>query len=161
MNDTHITVGTVPRARAVTMTGLEILRALIAGEFPRPPIAVPLRFLPVAAERGRVVFEGEADASLLNPFGVVHGGWAMTLLDSAMSCAVLSALPAGQAQTTAELKVNLVRPILPTTGTVRAEGTLVHQGRQLATAEGRLVDAAGKLLAHGTTTCVIFDLPAA
>ncbi|MCC7272406.1 MAG: PaaI family thioesterase [Alphaproteobacteria bacterium] len=158
MNDTSATVGVVPIARAATMSGLEFLQGLLAGTLPRPPIAVPMRFVLVAAERGRAVFEGETDESLLNPFGTVHGGWAMTLLDSAMSCAVLSALPAGQAQTTVEVKINLVRPIFPATGRVRVEGALIHQGRQLATAEGRLLDAEGRLLAHGTTTCMIFEL---
>jgi uncharacterized protein (TIGR00369 family) len=105
-----------------------------------------------------VAFEGRPTAALLNPMGTVHGGFAMTLLDSAMTCAVWSALAAGEGCTTVETKVNFVRPLLPSTGPVRALAEIVHAGGRLATAEGRLVDAAGRLYAHGSTTCLRFPL---
>ena len=104
------------------------------------------------------MFEGIPGPEHYNPIGTVHGGYTCTLLDSAMSCAVQSMCAAGMAYTTLELKVNLVRPITTETGPVRAEGSVIHVGRRTGTAEGKLLDASGKLLAHGTTTCLIFPL---
>lgn len=144
-----------------SLSGLEFLRRIADGRFPGPPIAVLMGFRPVEVESGRAVFAGTPDARLYNPIGSVHGGFAATLLDSCMACAVHSKLKAGQGYTTVELKVNFVRQITADTGEVRAEGRVLHVGRQIASAEGRLTDARGRLLAHATTTCLVFSLPPA
>jgi uncharacterized protein (TIGR00369 family) len=107
---------------------------------------------------GRVVFIGTPTRAHYNPLGTVHGGWAATLLDSCMGCAVHTTLPAGKGYTTLEIKISYLRAMTDKTGTVRAEGVVLHAGRRSALAEGKLIDAAGKLLAHGTTTCMIFDM---
>jgi uncharacterized protein (TIGR00369 family) len=120
---------------------------------------VTLGFALVGAEPGTAVFEGETGEHLYNPMGTVHGGYAATLLDSAMGCAVHSTLPAGKAYTTLELKLNIVRALTEAVPLVRAEGKLIHAGRQVATAEGRLFGPDDKLYAHATTTCLIFDRP--
>ena len=138
-------------------TGLEMFEAIFAGELPRPPIGDTLDFVPVHIERGLAVFQGRPQKKHYNPLGTVHGGWFATLLDSAMGCAVHSTLPAGKAYTTLELKLNIVRALTAAVPLVRAEGKLVHAGRQVATAEGRLVGPDGQLYAHATTTCLIFD----
>lgn len=144
------------------MTGLELMRAIIAGRLPRPPISLTLGFTLNEAFEGRAVFEGQTGEYLYNPIGTVHGGFAATLLDSCMGCAVHTTLPAGMAYTTVELKINMVRPILSTTGPVLAEGKVIHAGGRIATAEGRLVAKAdGKLYAHGSTTCLVFPIPTA
>jgi len=141
------------------MTGLELLQAIASGDAPGAPIAELMGFEPVEAEEGRVVFAGTPEARHYNPIGSVHGGFAATLLDSAMGCAVHSALPEATGYTTLELKVNYTRPITVDTGRVLCEGTVVHRGGRVATAEGRLwAERSGKLLAHGTTTCLIFDI---
>ena len=138
------------------MTGIEYMRAIVAGAVPPPPIAVTLRFGPVEVDDGRAVFSGEPGEEHYNPIGVVHGGYASTLLDSALGCAVHTTLEAGKAYTTLSLEVKLVRPITRDTGLVRAEAEVVHRGRRQSTAEARLVAAdSGKLLAHATTTCLI------
>ena len=143
-------------AKASGMTGLEYIRALLEGRIPPPPMAVTLGFAVTEAEEGRAVFRSEAAEFLYNPIGVVHGGFAMTLLDSALGVAIHTTLAKGERYTTLETKVNFVRPILADTGPVRCEATVVHRGRRVATAEGRLfADRTGKLLAHGTTTCLI------
>jgi len=140
------------------MNGLETLRALAAGDLPGAPIGELLGFAPVEVEEGRVVFAAEPGPEHYNPIGSVHGGLAATLLDSAMGCAVHSTLPAGVGYTTLELKVNFTRPITSETGRILCEGTIVHRGGRVATAEGRLyAEADGKLLAHGTTTCLILS----
>jgi uncharacterized protein (TIGR00369 family) len=138
-------------------TGLEVLEAIFAGELPRPPIGDTLDFVPIHIERGLAVFQGRPQQKHYNPLGTVHGGWFATLLDSAVGCAVHSTLPAGRGYTTLELKLNIVRALTEAVPLVRAEGKLVHAGRQVATAEGRLVGPDGKLYAHATTTCLIFD----
>ena len=140
-------------------SGLEIMRALLAGELPRPPISGTLDFTLIEVEHGRAVFQGRPLERHYNPLGSVHGGWFATLLDSALGCSVHTALPAGKSYTTLELKVNMLRALSSRVGLVRAEGKIIHVGGQVATAEARLVDAAGKLYAHGTTTCLVFDLP--
>jgi len=146
-------------AQAVgTMSGLEFLRSVLRGELPAPPFAHLMDMGLVEVEEGRAVFNGHPAEFHYNPIGVVHGGFAFTLLDSALGCCVQSTLPIGMAYTTVELHVNLVRPITSKTGVVRAEATIVHSGRRMATAEARLSDAAGKLYAHGTTTCMIFPV---
>jgi len=138
------------------LSGLELMRALVEGRLPPPPIALTLGFRLAEAGEGSAVFVGEPGEHLYNPIGSVHGGWAMTLLDSAMGCAVHTTLAAGERYTSLEVKVNFVRPITADTGTVRCEGSVVHRGGTIATAEGRLIaEATGKLLAHGTTTCII------
>ena len=138
-------------------SGIEALRAMIAGELPAPPIAATMNLALVAAEEGRVTFEGEALEGHRNPAGAVHGGWAATILDSALGCAVHSTLQPGERYTTVEMKLNYLRPILAgVTGKLAAIGVVVQRGRTLALAEARLVDAAGKLYAHGTETCMIF-----
>jgi uncharacterized protein (TIGR00369 family) len=140
------------------VTGLEVLRGIAAGEQPGAPIAELLGFEPVEAEEGRVVFACVPGPEHYNPLGTVHGGLPATLLDSAMGCAVHSTLPAGVGYTTLELKVNFTRPITSETGRILCEGTVVHRGGRVATAEGRVyAEASGKLLAHGTTTCLILS----
>jgi uncharacterized protein (TIGR00369 family) len=136
-------------------TGLDLLRAIIGGATPHPSISATLHFQIAAADDGVVTFRGTPGADLLNPMGGVHGGWACTLLDSAMSSAVMSTLDAESTYTTLQLTVNLTRAITPDTGPVTCEGRIVHRGRRVATAEGHLRDAAGNLLAHGTTTCMV------
>ena len=137
-------------------TGLELMKEIEKGALTPPPIAVTLGFRGVHFDEGRAVFEGEPDESVYNPIGVVHGGYAMTMLDSAMGCAVHTTLAVGERYTTLEVKTNFVRPITLETGRVRCEGVVVHRGATVATAEGRLTAAgSGKLLAHATTTCLI------
>jgi uncharacterized protein (TIGR00369 family) len=141
------------------VTGLELLRAIAAGEAPGAPIAELIGFEPVEAEEGRVLFAAVPRREHYNPIGAVHGGLAATLLDSAMGCAVHTTLPEGVGYTTLELKVNFTRPITTETGRILCEGTVVHRGGRVATAEGRVTaERDGKLLAHGTTTCLIFSL---
>jgi uncharacterized protein (TIGR00369 family) len=141
-------------------SGLELLKAVFDGELPPPPIAETMGFSGVQVEEGKAVFEGDAHEYLYNPIGVVHGGFAMALLDSAMGCAVHSTLAPGDRYTTLEVKTNFVRPITLDTGRVRCEGVVIHRGSTIATAEGKMTAVAtGKLLAHGTTTCLI--VPAA
>jgi uncharacterized protein (TIGR00369 family) len=139
------------------LSGLEFLQAMIAGRLPAPTIARTLGFRLVEASPGRAVFEGEVGPHLLNPLGSVHGGVALTLIDSATGCAVHTNLEAGIGYTTVETKVNFTRPIRPDGGNVRAEGQVVTQGRQIATAEARLLSAEGKILAHGTSTLMILQ----
>ncbi|MDI6026450.1 PaaI family thioesterase [Corticibacterium sp. UT-5YL-CI-8] len=151
-------LGTIPHEDVETYTGLEMLRRLIAGLYPAPPISAVMNFGLTEADEGRVVFRGLPGAQHLNPLGGVHGGWAATLLDSALGCAVHSMLDKGEAYTTAEFKVNLIRPISPKTGEVVCEGRVIHKGRTLAVSEATLKDGGGKLLAFGTETCSIFPI---
>ena len=142
-------------AKGLQLSGLEYIQAIIGGELPAPPIAELVGFRLVEAEPGRAVFEMEPGPQHYNPIGSVHGGVAMTLLDSAMGVAVHTLLEPGVGYTTLELKTNFVRPMTVDTGLVRCEGNVLHSGSRVATAEGKLTDANGKLLAHGTTTCLI------
>jgi uncharacterized protein (TIGR00369 family) len=137
------------------LSGLEMLRAMIAGDLPAAPIAEPLGFRLVEVEEGRALFEGTPAPNLLNPLGAIHGGWALTLIDSACGCAVHTQLPAGTGYTTVETKVNFTRPIAVDGGPVLCEGRVLSRGRQIATSEGFLRSAEGKLLAHGTSTLII------
>jgi uncharacterized protein (TIGR00369 family) len=139
------------------LSGLEVFEAMFAGRLPRPPIGDTLDFVPIRIERGLAVFQGRPQTKHYNPLGSVHGGWFATLLDSAVGCAVHSTLPAGKGYTTLELKLNIVRALTDAVPLVRAEGRVIHTGRQVATAEGRLVGADDKLYAHATTTCLVFD----
>jgi uncharacterized protein (TIGR00369 family) len=142
--------------RAREMDGLAFIRALAEGELPAAPIGELLGFAPVEAEPGRVVFELVPSERHYNPIGSVHGGVAATLLDSAMSCAVHTTLPAGTGYTTLEMKVNFVRAVTMDSGPLRCEGEVVHSGSRICTASGRLFEArTGKLVAHGTTTCFV------
>jgi uncharacterized protein (TIGR00369 family) len=153
--------GCVPRERVAAMTGMQFFDAISAGELPGVPIAATLDFVPVLVEKGLAVFQGRPLERHYNPLGIVHGGWFATLLDSAVGCAVHSTLPAGKLYRTLELHINLVRALDASVPRVRAEGRVVHVGRQMATAEGRLVGHDAKLYAHATTTCLIFDPPPA
>jgi uncharacterized protein (TIGR00369 family) len=149
--------GVAEPSQAAGKTGLELMLAMLNGAFPAPPIAKLMDFMLVEVSPGRAVFQGRPGPSHLNPMGSVHGGWYATLLDSALGCAVHTMMPAGRAYTTAELGVNLVKAILPNVLRVRAIGTVIHCGRQLATAEARLVGPDGTLYAHATTTCLVFE----
>jgi uncharacterized protein (TIGR00369 family) len=137
------------------MAGIDFLRAICDGRLPPPPIAQVLGFRLAEVEPGKVVFECTPGEHHYNPIGVVHGGLAMTLLDSCMACAVQTMVPPGSGYTTLEAKVNLVRPITSGTGLLRATGRTIHVGSRVGTAEGRLEDASGKLYAHATTTCIV------
>jgi uncharacterized protein (TIGR00369 family) len=137
------------------LSGLEFLQKIVAGEVPRPPLGALMNFQLVEVREGHAVFAVEPKEYHYNPIGVVHGGLAATLLDSAMGCAVHSTLPAGAGYTTLEMKVNFVRAMTAETGRVRAKAKVIHAGGRTATAEGRVIDDAGKLYAHATTTCLI------
>ncbi len=140
------------------LNGLEMMQAMLNGDIPYASIAKTLDFCLIEISQGRAVFQGTPGPAHLNPMGTVHGGWYATLLDSALGCAVHTMMPVGRAYTTAELSVNLVRSIGHKVQRVRAEGIVVHCGRQLATAEARLVGPDGTLFAHATTTCLVFEL---
>lgn len=139
------------------LSGLEYLQKLIRGELPPPPIAVLLNFGLREVTAGRAVFVCTPAEYHFNPIGLVHGGLAAALLDSAMGCAVHSTLPAGTGYTTLEIKVNYLRPLSTDRGEVTCEGTLIHRGSRTATADGRVTDADGRLYAHATTTCLILE----
>jgi uncharacterized protein (TIGR00369 family) len=147
--------GITPREEMAGLAGLEFLRGLIDGRFPAAPIGEGMSFRLAEVERGRAVFEGTPAPHLLNPLGQVHGGFALTLIDSACGCAVHTELDAGMGYTTVETKVNFTRPIAPDGGLVRCEGRVLSRGRQIATAEAFLRSVEGKLLAHGTSTLII------
>jgi uncharacterized protein (TIGR00369 family) len=151
------TYGTVSADRRNEMSGLEFVRGLVDGTLPLNTIAQTLGYDISEAESGRVVVTAEPGASHLNPAGTVHGGFAATLLDSCMGLAVQSTLEKGVGQTTLEFKISLLRPITPETGAIKAEGIVLTRGRRVGTAEGRITDNKGRLLAHGTTTCLIFQ----
>ena len=140
-------------------TGLEVMQAMLRGEIPYAEIAKTLDFTILEVGPGRALFQGTPLQRHLNPLGIVHGGWFATLLDSALGCAVHTLMPAGRGYTTAELGVNMVKAITPKVQRVRAEGKVIHCGRQLATAEARLYGPDGTLYAHATTTCLVFELP--
>jgi uncharacterized protein (TIGR00369 family) len=139
-------------------TGLEVLRAMLRGELPYAPIARTLDFQLLEVDEGRALFQGAPGPAHLNPMGTIHGGWYATLLDSALGCAIHTMMPAGRGYTTAELGINLVKGIGAKAPRVRAEGKVIHCGRQLATAEARLYGPDGTLYAHGTTTCLVFEV---
>ncbi|HKU07447.1 MAG TPA: PaaI family thioesterase [Bradyrhizobium sp.] len=148
--------GTVSPEQRKAMSGLEFVQGLASGALPLNTIARTLGYDVVEAESGRVVVTITPTGAHLNPSGTVHGGIAATLLDSCMGLAIQSMLEKGVASTTLEFKIALVRAITPETGEIRAEGKVLNCGRRIGTAEGRIVDAKGRLLAHGTTTCLIF-----
>lgn len=149
--------GLLDPTRISGLTGLEIMQALRNGKLPFPPMAETLDVVLIEVGEGRAVFQGRPLRRHYNPFGVVHGGWYATLLDFALGCAVQTTLPAGKAYSTGQLGVHIVRPATEASGPLRAVGTALHSGRQMATSEARIVDAAGRLYAHATTTCIVFD----
>lgn len=140
-------------------TGLEVMQMMLAGEIPYAAIAKTLDFTLLDVSPGTAVFQGQPLPQHLNPLGTIHGGWVATLLDSALGCSVHTLMPPGRGYTTAELGVNYVKGLTPKVARVRAEGRVIHCGRQLATAEARLVGPDGTLYAHATTTCLVFELP--
>lgn len=144
---------------AMELSGLELLRRMFLGGLPGPSINATMDFTPETIDEGHVVFAGQPGEHFLNPMGGIHGGYGAALLDSVMGCAVHTMLPAGMSYGTVELKINYVRPMTPQTGEVVADGRIIHAGRRMATAEGKLIGRAdGKLYAHGSTTCMIFPL---
>ena len=151
------TYGTVSAEQRKQMSGLEFVQGLANGTLPLNTIARTLGYDIVEATTGRVVITADPDDTLLNPAGTVHGGFSATLLDSCMGLALQTTLEKGLASTTLEFKISLVRPITPETGPIRAEGVVLQRGRRVGTAEGRITDANGRLLAHGTTTCLVFE----
>lgn len=146
--------GLADPAEFASRSGLDLLKAMIAGELPAPPISRAMHMYLVEVEPGRAVFEGHPSPDLFNPLGGIHGGVALTLIDSACGCALHAALDAGVGYTTVETKANFVRPV-PAEGVIRCEGRVLSRGRQIATSEAYLHDARGKLLAHGTSTLII------
>jgi uncharacterized protein (TIGR00369 family) len=151
------TYGTVSADRQKEMSGLEFVQGLVDGTLPLNTIAKTLGYDVTEAVSGRVVVTTEPSDLHLNPAGTVHGGLTATLLDSCMGRAIQSTLEKGVGQTTLEFKISLVRPITPETGVIRAEGVVLSRGRRVGTAEGHVTDGKGRLLAHGTTTCLIFQ----
>jgi uncharacterized protein (TIGR00369 family) len=149
-------IGLVPVEQIMARSGLEFLTDMAGGKLPQPPICATLGFHLAEVSEGYARFDGTPELRHYNPIGTVHGGFAATLLDSALGCAIFTTLIKGEAWTTLELKLNFVRPITKNTGTVRAEGRIIHRGRTVATSEGTVKDNAGKLYAHATTTCMVF-----
>lgn len=159
-NAAEVRIGLVPPAEAAGHSGIEFLEQMMAGRLPAPPFAQTTDIWPVSAEVGRIVFEGKPSARFYNPMGLVHGGWIAGLLDTAMACAVHSSLPAGKGYSTIEMKSVFVRPVFEHSGTLRCEGVLIHAGRRVAHAEGKVFDEKGTLIAYGSETCQVIDLPA-
>ncbi len=149
--------GTLSAEQRRTMSGREFVQGLVDGTLPLNTMAQTLGYDVIEAAQGHAVVSAEPGTALLNPFGTVHGGFTATLLDTCMGLAVETTLEKGVAQTTVEFKISLLRPITPATGPVRAEGVVLNRGRRIGTAEGRVTDRQGRLLAHGTTTCLIFE----
>ena len=149
--------GAMLQQAMATMTGLQQLQAMMRGEMPFASIGRTMDFLPVEMGEGVAVFQGAPGAGHLNPMGSVHGGWYATLLDSALGCCVHTCMPVGKGYTTLELKVNMIRALSPQVQRVRAIGRVIHVGGQTATSEARLEGPDGKLYAHGSTTCLVFD----
>jgi uncharacterized protein (TIGR00369 family) len=152
--------GVVPREEAAMVSGFDFLKGMRDGLYPAPPFAEVTDVWPLAVEVGRITFEGTPSARFYNPLGIVHGGWIALLLDTAMGCAIHSALKPGQGFATTDMSTSFVRAVTEKTGKVRAEGTLLHLGSRIATAEGKLFDVAGRLVAHGTETCAILTVTA-
>jgi uncharacterized protein (TIGR00369 family) len=155
-DDIERTVGVVSREVLFAEDGLSFVRGMMERRHPHSPYADTMGFELIEVGEGWVVFAGKPSARYLNPIGVIHGGWTATLLDSAMAHATQTTLKAGEGHTTIEMKINYLRPVTPSSGIVRCEGKLIHRGGRISTTEGRLIDERGKLLAHGTETCMIF-----
>ena len=156
MSGPDLSYGVVSRDELLSQDGLILLNRMIRGELPAPPIAELLGIRLTEAEHGRCVFIGLPSFKHYNPSSQVHGGFALSIMDSALGCAIHTTLAAGETYTTLEIKVNMVRGMSENTGEVRAEGHVLHRGRTTATADGKLTDADGRLLAHAVTTCMIF-----
>jgi uncharacterized protein (TIGR00369 family) len=163
MSDTasKVEYGVTPTQVMASMAGIDFVRAIFAGRLPEPPIMQTVEPFDCTAEPGAVVIHSIPGFRHYNPIGSVHGGYAATLLDSAMGLAVHSMLPAGTGYTTLEFKLSFIRGMTKDTGTVRSEGRTLHVGRRTVTAEARITDSKGRLLAHATTTCLVFEIPAA
>nr|WP_317199989.1 PaaI family thioesterase [uncultured Psychrobacter sp.] len=141
-----------------SISGQAVFDAMFAGDLPSAPIGATLDFIPIQVKDGHAIFQGRPAEQHYNPLGSVHGGWFCTILDSAVACAIHSTLPAGKGYTTLEIKVNMIRALTKDIPLVRAEANTIHVGRQTATAEGRIIGPDGKLYAHATTTCLVFDM---
>ncbi|HRJ70435.1 MAG TPA: PaaI family thioesterase [Beijerinckiaceae bacterium] len=150
-----VTFGVFDRQQVADMTGREMLEAMMAGKLPAPTIGRALNFILTEVGDGTAVFEGETNSGIMNPIGTVHGGWVLTMIDSATACAAQSTLPAGVSQTTVETKANMTRPIFVDTGRVRCEGRVISRGNQIITTEATVTDSAGRILAHGTSTVMV------
>jgi uncharacterized protein (TIGR00369 family) len=159
--DAGVGCGVARPDQVAGMSGLEMVQAMLRGELPYPPISRTMSFQLLEVEAGRALFQGTPKLEHFNPMGGIHGGWYATLLDSALGCSINTMMPPGRGYTTAELGVNLVKALSPKVQRVRAEAKVLHCGRQLATAEARLYGPDGTLYAHGTTTCLVFELPTA
>lgn len=159
MQDRALDIRPLPLGELAHLSGLEMLRGMIDNTLPAPPFAIATNIRMVSADEGSVVFSGMPTADFFNPLGSIHGGWTATIMDSVMACAVHSTLKPGEGYTTLEFKLHFCRPIMPATGMVKAVGTVLSRGRRAATSEGKLFDEQGRLLAHGTETCLIFDMP--
>lgn len=151
--------GVATREQIAGKTGLEVMQGLLSGQLPYASIAKTLNFVVMDVGPGLAVFQGTPGLDHMNPLGTVHGGWFATLLDSALGCAVHTMMPPGRGYTTADLSVKLVKALTPKVQRVRAIGQVVHCGRQLATAEARLVGPDGTLYAHASTACLVFEMP--
>lgn len=150
--------GVVPLDLVAREGGLSVMQGIFEGRLPGAAMAKTLNFWLSKVEEGVIAFTGVPNEDHLNPLGTIHGGWAATIMDSALACAVMTTLAPGEGYTTVEFKLNLTRPILPGMGELVCEGKVVHRGRTIATSEAYLRDSAGKLLAHGTETCAIFPI---
>ncbi|NRG19736.1 PaaI family thioesterase [Rhizobiales bacterium] len=159
MDFNDVSFGLADKADLAPLSGREVLERLIAGDLPAPPICETMNFMLTSVSGGEARFEGIPEFRHYNPLGTVHGGWAGAILDSALGCAVHTTLAPGEGYTTVEFKVNIVRPILETSGRLVCDGRVVHRGRRIATSEATLKDGEGRLLAHGTETCMIFSAP--
>ena len=155
---TGLAVGLVPMEEILGKSGVDFLRDLSAGRSPMPPMSAVIPFAPIEVEVGRMVFRAVPEARFFNPMASVHGGYAATLLDSAMGCAVHSTLQAGEGYTSLEIKITFHKPITPETGELRIEGRILARGARVGSAEGRITSPGGELLASGTTTCLIFPV---
>jgi uncharacterized protein (TIGR00369 family) len=151
--------GVTPVSVMASMSGLDFVRAIFARKLPEPPIMEPVEPFDCSADTGLVVIHSVPGIRHYNPISSVHGGYAAILLDSAMGLAVQTTLPAGTGYTTLEFKISFVRGMNKDTGVIRTEGKVLNAGRRVATAEARITDSSGKLLAHATTTCLVFELP--
>lgn len=151
--------GVTPTEVMASMSGIDFLRAMFDGKLPAPPIMQNIEPFDYSVEPGVVSFSSVPGFRHYNPIGSVHGGYAATLLDSAMGLAVHSTLPVGSGYTTLEFKISFIRGMTKDTGVVRSEGRTLNVGRRAATAEARITDSKGRLLAHATTTCLVFEIP--
>jgi len=150
--------GVVPLDVVAREGGLSVMKGILEGRLPGASMGRTLNFWLTTVEEGRIVFTGAPTVEHLNPLGTVHGGWASTIMDSSLACAVMTMIKPGEGYTTVEFKLNLTRPILPDMGELSCEGRILHRGRTIATSEAYLRDSSGRLLAHGTETCAIFPI---